>query len=201
MGVPGSTAGRADQQRDASCGPDSKFRARPGSAGAPVTLTEFADPQCPVCKEAASADLPTLVNDYVRTGKVKLRAELLQFIGPDSVTAARYAAGAAAQGRLWPFLATFYAAQLEENSGYVTPAFLRSVAKAAGVDPAKASAYASTPAAADALNSANRLAQQLGVNSTPTFVAQRGNGAVRVLGSGLIDPAQLHSVMSKALAK
>ena len=38
------------------------------------------------------------------------------------------------QGRLFPFLHVFYANQGAENSGYATDAFLRGVARAAGVD-------------------------------------------------------------------
>src|SRR3954452_13814761 len=115
-----------------------------GAAGAPVTVTEFIDLQCPVCAATARTELPALIDDHVRTGQVKLRAELLHFIGPDSVTAADFAAGAMRQNRLWPFILSFYAAQGAENSGYVTPGFLRSVARAAGVDAARAGAYDGT---------------------------------------------------------
>ena len=69
-----------------------------GNPSAPVTLTEYLDLQCPVCATSSHTTLPTIVRDYVRTGKVKLEARTLQFIGPDSVTAARIAAGAARQG-------------------------------------------------------------------------------------------------------
>ncbi len=141
-----------------------------GEPGAPVTVTEFVDLQCPVCAEAARATLPTLLRDHVRTGDVKLEARTLQFLGPDSVVAARAAAGAAAQGKLWPFLAAFYANQGQENSGYATDDFLRSVAASAGVNGDEALAYAQTDAAADRLNQANAEAQTRGINSTPSFV-------------------------------
>ena len=91
-----------------------------GDPKAPVTVTEFLDLQCPICAEASKTTLPTLVNDYVRTGKVKLQARTLHFIGADSSRAAQAAAGAQAQGKLWPFVEAFYAAQGQENSGYVT---------------------------------------------------------------------------------
>ena len=74
------------------------------------------------------------MRDYVRTGKVKLQARTLHFIGADSDRAAEVAAGAEQQGRLWPFLEAFYASQGEENSGYVTDGFLRAVARRPGVD-------------------------------------------------------------------
>ena len=98
-----------------------------GDPDAPVTVTEYVDLQCPICAEASKQTLPTLINDYVKTGKVKLQARTLSFLGPDSVRAAKVAAGAQEQGRLWAFLETFYASQGTENSGYVTDDFLREV--------------------------------------------------------------------------
>ena len=152
-----------------------------GDPHAPVTVTEFVDLQCPICAEASRTLLPSLVRDYVRTGKVKLQARTLQFIGPDSIRAARVAAGAERQGRLWPFLEAFYAAQKTENSGYVTDAFLRSVASAAGVNADAALAYAGTAAAQQPLAKANAEASRLGVNGTPTFAVARGKGAPKVV--------------------
>ena len=113
-----------------------------GDPKAPITLTEYLDPQCPICAQAAQETLPTVIKKYVRTGKVKLQARTLSFIGPDSVRAAKVAAGAAQQGKLWAFLETFYASQGTENSGYVTDEFLTDVAKASGVDAEQALAFA-----------------------------------------------------------
>jgi len=152
-----------------------------GDPGAPVTVTEFVDLQCPVCAEAARTTLPTLLRDDVRTGDVKLEARTLHFIGPDSVAAARAAAGAEAQGKLWPFLAAFYADQGQENSGYATDDFLRGVATSAGVDAGEALAHAQTDAAADRLNQANAEAQTRGIASTPSFVVEGPDGRAKVV--------------------
>ena len=119
-------------------------------------------PAVPRVRRGGATTLPTLLRDDVRTGDVKLEARTLQFIGPDSVAAARAAAGAEAQGKLWPFLAAFYANQGQENSGYATDDFLRGVATSAGVDAGKALAHAQTDAAADRLNQANAEAQTRG---------------------------------------
>jgi protein-disulfide isomerase len=156
-----------------------------GAADAPVTVTEFLDLQCPACAAAAATELPALIDDHVRTGQVKLRAEVLHFLGPDSVTAADFAAGAKEQDRLWAFVLSFYAAQGAENSGYVTEAFLRSVADAAGVDPARATAY---DASAE-LDRATAAAERLGVSGTPTFAVQRGDGRVRVVDAAGLERA------------
>jgi len=180
-GAPAPSARRADAPTNALF---AGLRERDGVLGdpaAPVTVTEFADLQCPVCAAAARTTLPALIRDDVRTGKVKLDARLLQFIGPDSVRAAQVAAGARAQGKLWPFLAAFYAAQGQENTGYATDAFLRGVATAAGVDAGPALEYATTADAQDALNRANAEAQTRGVSSTPTFLVTGPGGRTSVV--------------------
>ena len=157
-----------------------------GDPRAPVTLTEYVDLQCPICAAASEQTLPWLVETYVRTGKAKLELRTLHFIGPDSERAARVAAGAQAQGRLWPFVEAFYAVQGGENAGYVTDGFLRSVAKAAGVDAGKALAAADGEPALRLLERANADATRLGVTSTPTFTVARGDGAPKVIGSGVL---------------
>jgi protein-disulfide isomerase len=166
-----------------------------GSGKAKVTVTEYLDLQCPVCKAASTQVLPSLVNDYVRPGKVRLQARTLHFIGDDSTRAARVAAGAQAQGRLWPFVEAFYASQGQENSGYVTDSFLRGVARASGVNADRALAYANTSAAQARLQTADSGATKLGVDSTPTFVVQRAGEAPTV-----VDATQVQSAIQAALA-
>jgi protein-disulfide isomerase len=152
-----------------------------GSARARVTVTEFVDPQCPVCAAASRDVLPQLIERYVRPGKIRLDARVLQFIGPDSVEAARYAEGAREQDRLWPFLETLYANQGQENSGYVTPAFLAAVARAAGAVPRAGSDAA--------LGAANAEAKRLGVDATPTFVVERPGEKPQVVDAAHLDAA------------
>jgi len=172
-----------------------------GDANAPLTVTEYLDPQCPVCAEAAHDTLPAVVRDYVRTGKVKLAARTLHFLGPDSVRAARVAAGAERQGKLWPFLESFYARQGTENSGYVTDGFLREVAGAAGVDAKAALSEADTSFASGRLARANADASRLGIDGTPTLTVRRGNGPERVLEANPLDPASVTAALDRELAR
>lgn len=168
-----------------------------GDPNAPVTVTEFIDPQCPICAEASKTALPHLIDNYVKTGKVKLQARTLSFLGPDSVKAAKFAAGAAQQGKLWAFLETFYASQGTENSGYVTDDFLTDIAKASGVDADKAFAFADSSGAQQALDTADGDAQALGVDSTPTFSVKKGDGSEEIVAVGLGD---LQSKLDEALS-
>jgi protein-disulfide isomerase len=161
-----------------------------------VTVTEYVDLQCPICAEASKTELPALIDNYVKTGKVKLQARTLHFIGDDSTKAAKFAAGAEQQGKLWPFIETFYANQGEENSGYVTDAFLKDIAKASGVNYDQAAAYAKTAGAQSALDRADGDAQTIGADSTPTFTIKQGNGAEKVL---VVGPTGLTDALDAAL--
>jgi protein-disulfide isomerase len=153
-----------------------------GNAQAKVTLYEFADLQCPFCKEftvggqSGPAVFPQIVNKYVKPGKVKMVFRNLTFIGPDSVTAARAASAAGAQNKLWDFADLFYQNQGTENTGYVTDKFIENIATNIGADPAKLKADQSAPFVEQQLGEAQDQAQQFGINSTPSFLLQVGNG-------------------------
>ena len=171
-----------------------------GDPGAPLKLVEYLDLQCPACKVASAATLPTIVRDYVRTGKATLEVRTLHFLGPDSERAARFAAGAERQGKLFPFLSVFYANQGAENAGYVTDGFLRSVARAAGVDADRAFAEAGSSRATGRLDRANADAARAGVSGTPTLTVQRDGGREQVLPDS-IDPAAVSQALDAELAR
>ena len=59
-------------------------RAILGSEDATVTLIQFEDMQCPICKSYQQEGFPGIVEEYVRPGNVKLRFVGLAFLGPDS---------------------------------------------------------------------------------------------------------------------
>jgi protein-disulfide isomerase len=148
-----------------------------GSPDARYTLVEFADLQCPVCRRYTDEVLPSVLRDYVRPGRVKLDLKLRTFIGPDSVTAARVAAGAAQQDRIWPFADLFYRDQGTENSGYVTQDFLRRIAEdTPGLDADRALDAADSAAATRLLQRDEQLAGALQSTSTPDFFVRMGDG-------------------------
>jgi len=202
--VASSSGGAEPAARPPSVG-SSLFRGIPERAGvlgdpdAPLTITEYADLQCPVCAAAARDTLPVVVRDYVRTGEAKLELRTLQFLGPDSERAARFAAGAEKQGRLWPFVEAFYAAQGQENSGYVTDEFLDGVARVAGVDAQAAARVAGGARAQRRLNLANADARRLGIDATPTFTIARGDGRPKLLRSW--DAATLTAALDAEAAR
>lgn len=153
-----------------------------GEPTAAVTLTEFADLQCPFCAQFAEQSLATLVERYVRPGRVRLDFRALTFLGADSERAARVAAAAGRQDRLWQFVDLFYRNQGQENSGYATDAFLRKIASAVpGLDVRRVMRGRDTPAVRQQLTAAKAQAQRLAIGSTPSFAISRAGKAPRVL--------------------
>jgi protein-disulfide isomerase len=143
-----------------------------GDPNAPTTFMVFADMQCPFCAEFENGALPSLVERYVRAGKMKVVFQPVAILGDDSVTGARWVSAAANQNKLFDYAGLFYRNQSEENSGYVTDSFLRGLAKAVpGLDVKKlAKDAASDSAAGPLLQRAEQAARTARVESTPTFM-------------------------------
>ncbi len=144
-----------------------------GDPKAPVTLVEFADLQCPFCKDASDNSLPTLVDRYVRDGKLRIEFRNFAILGPDSEKAARALAGAAEQGKAWQFIDLWYLNQGEENSGYVTDEFIRRIARGAGLDPQKVVEAANDTGNTETIEAARADAEEFGVDSTPSYLIGR----------------------------
>jgi protein-disulfide isomerase len=142
-----------------------------GSPAAPVVLYEFADLQCPFCQRFTTEVLPSVVRDYVRTGKVRIVFRGLTFIGPDSEKALRAVLAAGRQNRLWNAADLLYLNQGVENSGWVTGDLIREIAAAVpGLDASKLSAAEGSPAVTSEIASASGQAARAGIHSTPSFL-------------------------------
>ena len=126
-------------------------------------MFEFIDYQCPFCRQYALSTYPELVAKEVRDGKLKIVTRPLAFIGPDSRKAARAAAAAAEQNKEFEFTQLFYNNQGQENSGYVTDAYIDKLYDAAGVDKAKANAFRKSAESQQPLTEGQSGAEKYGV--------------------------------------
>jgi protein-disulfide isomerase len=161
-----------------------------GSPTAPVRLVEYADLQCPYCARFAVGVLPTIIRDYVRTGKVQLVMHGLAFIGPDSVTALRTAAAAGNQGRMWNVAELLFANQGPENA-WVNDELLRSVVTATGANADRVFAARDGAVVSAQIRTWAAEGQADGVRGTPTFfVGRRG---------GPFAPVPLHTLTADEL--
>jgi protein-disulfide isomerase len=118
-----------------------------GNPQAPVTMIEFSDPQCPYCGVWARDTLPSLVKDYVRTGKLRIEYRGIPFVGPDSGKLLSLAEAAGFQNKLWYVAELEFEKQGHENTGYATDSYLKEIVDSVpGLNTEKALSQSSTPA-------------------------------------------------------
>jgi protein-disulfide isomerase len=152
-----------------------------GEKNASATLVEIADLQCPFCAQYSVEAMPTIVRDYVRTGRIAYELRIRSFLGRDSVRAAGAAAAAARQDRMFQFADAFFRNQGPENSDYADAGFMRSIAgEVDGLDVERVVNAADDPLAQPAVRNAEQFARDLGSTGTPDFYLRK-NGRLTQL--------------------
>jgi protein-disulfide isomerase len=173
-----------------------------GDPDAPIVLVEFADLQCPYCKEFAATSWPDIVQRYVRTGKVRMELRLLDFLGPDSGRASKAIMAAALQDRMWDASMRFYDVQGQENTGYVTDRFLRGVLGGVrGLDLARAMRDRNSPRIRDDLAAVHSLRSRYAVKSTPTVMIGTDVNDLIMVSEGVPSEEQLAQAINQQLLK
>jgi protein-disulfide isomerase len=142
-----------------------------GSASKDLELVEFADFQCPHCKDA-QANMDKLAVDYPKA-RIVFQGYPLARIHPAAVTAATYGVCVAKQGGSNAFF-TFASAVFDGQEGLNTAdgatLTLNSAVAKAGLDPVKIKTCSSLPETGAAVEAAVKLATDLNITQTPTLV-------------------------------
>ncbi len=151
-----------------------------GNASKDLELVEFADFECPHCKEA-QANMDKLAVDFPNA-RIVFQNYPLERIHPEAKLAAEYGACVTKLGGSDAFF-RFASAVFEGQEGLATAdgatLTLNSAVTKAGLDPAKVTACAALPATAQDVENSVKLAQDLNVNQTPTLAI---NGRVVPIG-------------------
>jgi len=157
-----------------------------GKASAPVTMVEYVDLQCPYCRDFETEAMPTLLDKYIRSGKVKVEARVLAFIGGDSERGRKAAIAAAQQNHMFDYMELLYFNQASENTGWLDERMVEAAAASipgmdvpALMDARDASAIKQREQKFEAQATADR------VNSTPTILVGKTGKALK--------PVQLQS--------
>ena len=171
-----------------------------GADAANVTLIEYADLQCPVCRAYSESVFPAIVNEYVRPGRVKTEFRALAFIGEDSEKARRFVNAASLQDRAWQLQEALYRNQGGENSGWVTDDLVSTLAEQIeGLDVDRLFEDAEAQEVIALGDQATSQAQAAGVRGTPTFYIQIGDEEPYQLEFTALDPAEFRPALDDAL--
>ena len=142
-----------------------------GAAGKDLELVEFADFQCPHCKEA-QANMDKLLVDFPKA-RVVYENDPIPSLHPQAVTAASYGVCVSKLGGSTAFF-SFASVVFEGQDGLATAdgatLTLNSAVTKAGLDPVKVAACAATPETKADVDASTKLASDLGIGQVPTLV-------------------------------
>jgi protein-disulfide isomerase len=145
-----------------------------GDPNAPVTLVEWADYQCPFCKAFGDNVIPKLIDEFVKTGKLKIEYRDMPFVDDQSGSgesdmAAEAAACAADQGKFWQMHDTIFANQSGENEGAFSKDRLKTMGQLAGLDVGQFNTCFDAGTHKPEVQASEAEGLSAGVNSTPTL--------------------------------
>ncbi len=147
-----------------------------GSPSAKVTLTEYGDLVCPVCKDFALGAENQLIANEVKAGKVKIVYKALE-TASQTANHAMFVPGQAAmlaagkQKKGWNYIELFYHEQGDETESYVTDNYLGGLAKQIpGLNTNQWSSDRGSSTLSSQVTADEASAASAGFNSTPTLV-------------------------------
>ncbi len=167
---------RPDSARVATAPPDSNITRADvariqGSSTAPVWVIEVSDFQCPFCKQWHDQTYNALVEQYVKTGKVRLAyVNFPLAIHAHAWPAAEAAMCAGAQNKFWAMHDSLFASQQRWQSVADPAAVFDSLALGIGVDRSQWRECVKSGKMRPIIQADHDRASQAGASATPSFM-------------------------------
>src|SRR5689334_15485031 len=129
----------------------------------------YIDVQCPICGDYEVNHLPSVVNQFIRPGKVQLSLKPWAFIGAQSFTGRLGIIAAAKQNKGFEYAKVLYDNQPanSENTGYLTGQDMANIAASVdGLDMAQWQKDVNSSEVQATARAVDNLAKQKSINST-----------------------------------
>ncbi len=167
-----------------------------GNPEAKVQVIEFADFQCPGCVNYWDVLEPTIIKNYIDTGKVFFTYSPFSFLGSgqawdESSKAAEAAYCASEQQKFWEYRDLILANHNGENQGVYTRNVLLAYAKKLKLDMDTFTECFDSEKYAQKVTDSNSYAESQGITYTPSFLV---NGTI-------VNAAELVQAIENELAK
>jgi protein-disulfide isomerase len=177
-----------------------------GAPNAPATLTEFIDLQCPLCQEFEAQQMPTLVQKYVRTGKLKIRMEPWSILdragGPnDSARGQAATIAASLQNKGFQFAQMLYLNQGQEDSGWLDENMVGYAASSVDrMDPQRVLDNLGSSSVKATVSEVDNTASAQKFTATPTILLNHQGQKAHVVSVGVPNLSTLESQIQAAIA-
>src|SRR5581483_8406193 len=139
---------------------------------APLTLVEFADYQCPFCRQFHTAVYDRLKKEYIDSGKLRFVSRDLPLeIHNNALAAANAGRCAAEQNQFWPMRET-----LISHADKLDPKAIESYARDIGLNVDQFRSCVASEKYLPSIRADVAEANALGIMGTPTFVVGKVSG-------------------------
>jgi protein-disulfide isomerase len=175
-----------------------------GSPKAPVTMAYYGDLECPICKDFTLGALPTLIQKYVRAGKLKIEYRSLETATREPETFKTQQTAALAAGKQqkgWYYIELFYKEQQQEDTGYVTEKYLQQLAEQVpGMNLATWTSDRGNGEFTNVITTDAQAANNAGFTGTPSFLlGKTGEKLQKLEYSSLTDSSSFESAINSLL--
>ena len=154
-----------------------------GKPSAPVEMEMFIDVQCPICQDYEVNNLPTIVQKYIRPGKVQLHLQPWAFLGgqgSQSFTGRLALIAASFQNKGFEYAKVLYDNQGQEESGWLTDSMMGQIAASVnGLKVHQVLAQKGDSATQEIANKVDQLAKAAKVTGTPTILIGPTGGKLK----------------------
>ena len=155
-----------------------------GNTNAPLTMIEFGDYQCTYCKKFFRETEGSIIENYVKTGKVKIMFKDFIVVGGDSANAANAAHCANDQKMFWQYHSILYNNWAGEGTGWVSSEQLNKFANTLELDMDEFSNCVSELKWKELVTASHNDGVALDVTATPTFfVIDQNRNVLKITGA------------------
>ena len=172
-----------------------------GQRSAVVTLIQFEDLACTHCDDYMKDAFPTVVNDYVRTGLVKVDFRGLGVVTRASEPALRYTLAASRQGKLWQLTELFYENQAKLNELATDRGVKRLARGVKGLDLIRLIADSKSVSVRKQVAAHAAEATRRNVPGTPWFFVRIGAAAPKLVRPAAYDADAFKVILDDALGR
>ncbi len=155
-----------------------------GDPSAPVTIVEFGDYQCHQCYNWFHNTKPSIIRDYIDSGKANLVFVDMAFLGRDSGPAAQATYCAEDQGKYWEYHSMLYNTQEDKiDGGWANTERLKAFAFSMGLDMESFESCLDSGKYSKRVQYNTQQAREHGVRGTPGFFIVGPDGQQQIGGA------------------
>lgn len=154
-----------------------------GDPNAPITILEWGDYQCTFCYKFHQNTLDTIIEDHIKTGKVKLVFKDFPLNGPDSILAAEAAYCADDQEKYWQYHNELYKNWGGERTGWVTRESLEKFATTVNLNLDEFNKCLDSHKYQNRVNTLYEFGKEVGIDATPSFLVFNDHKIIKIRGN------------------